>query len=81
MAKKGITFEEAVAKAKRRNPKYNACIEHPNAWSFYLDDGEIRVGGGDSGIIIMKDDGRILLGYEYYMSDIGESEIIQQMSI
>lgn len=39
--KNEIVFEEAVKKAKRRNPKYNACIEHPNAWTFSYDDGRM----------------------------------------
>lgn len=42
----GIDFEEAVKKAKKRNPRYNVCIEHPNAGAFEYDDGtdDVRIG-------------------------------------
>ena len=67
MMKNGIEFEEALRKAKKRNPKYNVCTEHPNAWVFQYDDGtdDVRVGGADTGVVVMKDDGRMLLMYEY----------------
>ena len=80
----GIGFEEAVKKAKRRNPKYNVCIEHPNAWAFHYDDGtdDVRIGGADTGVIIMKEDGRMLLLYEYYMNDrIGSDKVLSKISI
>ena len=82
--KNGISLEEAIKKAKNRKPKYNRCVEHPNAWSFSYDDGtdEISIGGPDTGIVIMKEDGRMLMPYEYYMNDeIGSAEVIDEFDI
>lgn len=76
-----IDFNTAVEKAKKRNPKYNVCIEHTNAWSFSYDDGEERVGGADSGIIVLKDGGKLLMPYEYYMSNIGKNVIVKKYKI
>ena len=73
-----MTFEEALEKAKKRNPKFNVCTEHPNAWSFAYDDGEEYTGGPNTGIVYMKEDGKMLMPYEYYMSEVGSSEIISE---
>ena len=72
---------EAIEKAQKINPRYNKCIEHSNAWAFSVDDGEDRVGGPDAGVIIMKDDGRVLRMYEYYMTDLGDDRIISEWEI
>lgn len=77
----GIKFEMALEKAKKRNSKYNKCIEYKNAWVFDVDDGVKSVGGADDDIVILKEDGKMLMPYEYYLSDIGESEAISIFSV
>ena len=74
-------IKEAIEKAKKLNPNYNRCIEHSNAWAFNIADDEECVGGPNAGIVVMKDDGRVLRMYEYYMTDLGESEIISEHEI
>lgn len=76
-----ITIEQAIEKAKKRNANYNTCIEHANAWAFSRATGEEQIGGADAGVVVMKEDGRMLNMYEYYMSDVGESDIISERSI
>jgi len=76
-----ISFDEAIIIAKRRNSRFNKCVEHSNAWAFCCDDGVESVGGPDTGIVVMKEDGRKLLPYEYYFSDIGDGIIINEIRI
>ena len=64
-----ITVDEAIKKAKERNEKYNAYQEYKDAYSFFIDDGEIRYGGGDNGVIIEKETGNILRWGQYFMDD------------
>ena len=64
-----ITYEEARKTALEYDPALNESAEYSDAWFFYLNDGEFRVGGAHSGIVILKDGGKKLLGYEYFMSD------------
>lgn len=64
-----ITFEEAVRIAKEYDPELNECAEYSDAWDFYLNDGIYRDGGPHSGVIVLKDGGKKLRGYEYFMGD------------
>ena len=73
----GITFIEALKKAKEHNPKYNICEEHWNAWSFSYEDGELQT----TGIVVMKDDGLMLTPNMYYFTEIGEYEIIRTIDL
>lgn len=63
-----IGFEEAVKTAKARNEKYNAVQEYSDGYCFFIDDGEIREGGGDNSIIVEKGNGQILRFAEYFLS-------------
>lgn len=62
--KNKMDYETTLTIAKKRNPKYNWCIEYANAWAFSADDGEVSTGGPDTGIIILKKDGKLLMSYE-----------------
>lgn len=74
-----ISFEEARIVAWERNPRYGAAQEYDIAWHFYLNDGITRI-GGDTGIIVLKEDGTMIRPYEFFLGDcyknikeIGES--------
>ena len=75
--KSKITFLEALKKAKEHNPKYITCEEHWNAWSFLYQDEKLQT----PGIVIMKDDGRMLTPCGYYFSEIGEYQVIRKIDL
>ncbi len=54
-----ITYEEALAKARDLQKGVNKCTEFEDAYAFFTDNGEYRI-GGDSPIAILKEDGRAL---------------------
>ena len=62
-----ITLQEAINMAKKWNPKYDAYQEYEDAFEFFIDDGEIRIGGGDNAIIIEKENGKRLPWALYFM--------------
>lgn len=64
-----ITYEEALEIAKERNDKVNVVEEYADAWYFSYDDGEMHIGGSSTGVIVLKQEGKILFPYEYFMSD------------
>ena len=60
-------MRKAIELAKERNDNYNAVQEYADAYEFFVDDGEIREGGGDCSTIIEKSSGKILRWNEYFM--------------
>lgn len=79
-----ITLEQAIDIAVNRNEKYNAVQEYADAYEFFIDDGEIRYGGGDNGVIIEKSTGNVLRWAEYFMRkknviEIGEPKKIKDI--
>lgn len=62
-----ITLKEAIAIAKARNSKVDTYQEYEDAYSFYIDDGVFRIGGGDCGFYVRKSDGVVLRCYEYIL--------------
>lgn len=67
MENKEFTLQEAIDKAKVRNEDYNFCEEYADAWYFCVDDGEETIGGPNTGCVILKSDGTILLPYQYFL--------------
>lgn len=63
---KVIAFDEALAMAKKRNSNYNEVEEYTDAWYFYINDGNERM-GGDTGIVIEKKGGKMLLPFMFFM--------------
>ena len=63
-----ITLKEAIDIARERNNKFDAVQEYKDAWEFYIDDGIERYGGGDCGIVVLKDGGEIMRFYEYFLN-------------
>lgn len=53
-----INYEEALKIARQHKTKINHCIEYTNAYAFEFDNGEYTM-GGDSPIVIMKENGAI----------------------
>lgn len=66
-----LTYEEALAIAKSKKSKINYCTEYNNAYAFSYDTGERSV-GGDSPVVIMKDDGAALNFIAYAVKDGNE---------
>lgn len=64
-----ITIEQAIKIALERNNQYNAYQEYKDAFMFFIDDGVIREGGGDNGVIIEKETGNILRWNQYFMDE------------
>lgn len=64
-----ITLSEAIAIAKNRNSKVDTYQEYEDVYSFYIDDGVIRIGGGDCAFYVRKSDGKVLRCYEYDLPD------------
>ena len=60
-------LKEATEIAKKHNSKYNAVQEYADAYEFFIDDGVVRMGGGDCSIIIDKNTGSVLRWAEYFM--------------
>lgn len=60
-----ITLKEAIAIAKARNSKVDTYQEYEDVYSFYIDDGVIRIGGGDCAFYVRKSDGKVFRCYEY----------------
>ena len=63
-----ITLKEAVVTAKGWNEKYDAYQEYEDAYAFYIDDGIIRDGGPDNGLIIDKESGKRIPFAIYFLS-------------
>lgn len=53
-----ITYEEALAKARKCIPDINSCDEFEQGWHFYYDDGVLRDGG--ISVVVTKDKGECL---------------------
>lgn len=70
-----INLEQAIEIAKNHNDKYNAFQEYADAYEFFIDDGEIRYGGGDNSIFILKRDGKLLRFADYVMGNRNAVEI------
>lgn len=70
-----IGIEEAIKIAKEHNNKYNAFQEYADAYEFFINDGEIRYGGGDNSIFVLKRDGKILRFADYAMGNRNAVEI------
>ena len=80
-----ISLEEAINIAKETNPNYDAVQEYADAYEFFVDDGEIKIGGGDGGIVVEKKNGNVLRWSQYFMDanrnviEIGESKHIEDI--
>ena len=78
-----IDMRDAIKLAKERNDNYNTVQEYADAYEFFIDDGEIREGGGDCSTIIEKSSGKILRWNEYFMDgsrtivEIGEPKSLE----
>lgn len=62
-----ITLKEAIDIAKRRNSKVDTYQEYEDAYEFFIDDGVVRIGGGDCSFVVRKSDGKILRFYQYHL--------------
>lgn len=62
-----LEFKDVMEIAKRRNEKIDTYQEYNDAYEFYIDDGEISVGGGDKSCIIDKKTGSIIPWVKYFM--------------
>lgn len=75
-----LDLGKATEIAKKHNPKYNAVQEYADAYEFFIDDGVVRMGGGDCSVIVEKSNGKLLRWSEYFMdssktiSEIGEAK-------
>lgn len=61
-----ITLQEAIAIAKKWNNKFDAYQEYEDAYEFFVDDGEITVGGNHE-CIINKENGKKIPWALYFM--------------
>jgi len=53
-----MTYSEAKETALKRNPDYNACHEYAAGFHFFTKtDAEID---GDSGVVVLKENGRVI---------------------
>lgn len=57
-----LTYEEALAIAKKKKSKINYCTEYNNAYAFSFDD---DTDGGDMPIVVMKNGGKVMGIVEY----------------
>lgn len=69
-----VTAAEAVKIAVRWNSKIDTYQEYNDAYFFYIDDGEERIGGPDCGFAVLKQGGSILRWNEYFMDAGRECE-------
>lgn len=51
-----LTYEEALAVAKKAKADINHCVEYSNAYMFSHDTGEDS-DGGDSPVVVLKENG------------------------
>ncbi|MBQ9707886.1 MAG: hypothetical protein IJV66_01715 [Firmicutes bacterium] len=72
-----ITFEEAKKIALEWNDKCDTCQEYDDVYEFFIDDGELKIGGSGF-MLISKEDGRSIpwalyfLTGDYNVKEIGE---------
>ncbi len=71
---KEISLPEAARIATDCNKKYDAVQEHSDGYSFFIDDGIQRDGGPDNGIIVLKEEGRIVPLAEFFLSGKYEAD-------
>jgi len=62
-----ITLQDAIRIANEWNPKYDTYQEYEDAYVFFIDDGVVRIGGGDNCLIIEKANGNKLHFAQYFM--------------
>lgn len=62
-----LEFKNVLEIAKARNEKIDTYQEYKDAYEFYVDDGEISVGGAEKGCIIDKETGSIIPWVKYFM--------------
>lgn len=60
-----LSFKECYEIAKRNKSRINACTEYTNAYAFFWEEGDAGSDGGDSPIVIRKEDGRTMNMIEY----------------
>lgn len=53
-----ISYDEAVAKAKKIKPDANVCIEMSSAYIFGFQSGKDEDGGSNTPVVILKSDGK-----------------------
>lgn len=73
-----LTFEQALAIARKKKDKINHCVEYSNAYMFEYDSG-IETDGGESPIVVMKAGGQTM-GFTAYAwmpgkEYVGEREV------
>lgn len=55
-----LTYKEALAVAREQKAKINYCTEYSNAYAFGYHAGSDVSKGGDSPVVVMKEDGQTL---------------------
>lgn len=79
MRKDICLIEEAKEIARRRNKDINCYQEYKDAFFFFVNDGEMHIGGSAAGFVIMKKGKEIKMPYQYFMNpkshatEIGEN--------
>lgn len=80
-----ITIEEAIEIAKKRLPSVDSYQEYADAYEFFIDDGEVRIGGAECSFVVEKSGGNILRWAAYFMDgnrdvvEIGEAHKISEI--
>lgn len=70
-----ITLEEAKAIADTRLEDITICLEMADAYIFKNQRTDYSIGGPDSPVIVLKEDGKIIPSVEYY-GQKGSGELV-----
>ena len=73
-----ITFDKALEIARGAKKRVNHCVEYTNAYMFSYDTGEETI-GGDSPVVVMKNDGSTMNMSAYMWT--GGKEFVREIPV
>lgn len=75
-----MSYEEAVAAAKKINPNVNTCVEYQHGYMFADSRASKSIGGAGAPFVVIKDSGKVVT-MAYFNGKYEEDEAIKESKV